>query len=133
MMRRCSLGLFSGPSQYREPWPALWRPLYWRMPQRFLGHLSRAGLLVAAVVVFFGTASHADLGEVRLATPAGGSSTYTGLRGSLAFALGVGAELGVTLARGRSGALVLQATPLVLYGANGTALALPVGAAYRWQ
>ena len=32
-----------------------------------------------------------------------------------------------------TGSVVLQATPLYLYGSNGSAWSLPLGAAYHWN
>ena len=55
------------------------------------------------------------------------------LHATLGFSMGVGAELGLTLASSPTGSVVLQATPLFLYGGNGMALSLPLGAAYLWN
>ncbi|WP_437308211.1 hypothetical protein [Sorangium sp. So ce388] len=51
----------------------------------------------------------------------------------LGFSLGLGAELGMKLMEGPSGALFLQTTPLFLVGADGLAASLPLGMAYRWE
>ncbi|HTN89754.1 MAG TPA: hypothetical protein VL242_39035 [Sorangium sp.] len=51
----------------------------------------------------------------------------------LGFSLGLGAELGMKLMDGPSGALFLQTTPLFLVGADGVAASLPLGMVYRWD
>jgi hypothetical protein len=89
--------------------------------------------------VFFGTASHADQGFVDMEGPTNSNpvdrdaTTESRLRATLGFAIGLGAELGLTLVSSPTGSVVLQATPLFLYGPNGTALSLPLGVAYRWN
>jgi hypothetical protein len=85
--------------------------------------------------VFFGTASHADqaLVEMEGATQPVGNDGEAGLRATLGFSIGVGAELGLKLVSDPTGSVILQATPLVLYGANGVALAVPIGVVYRWE
>ncbi len=85
--------------------------------------------------VLFGTASHENRGLISAPAP-GGDTELSGestLSASLGFSLGLAAELGVELLRGPSGALVLQATPLVLFGPNGNAWLATLGAAYRWN
>jgi len=95
----------------------------WRLEERFR----------LSPTVFFGTASQAEGGTARLLTPAATIGIRTRLRASLGFSLGLGAEFGLTLFEIGSGAVVLQGTPLFLWGGNGTAFALPLGAAYRWN
>ncbi|WP_438008393.1 hypothetical protein WME89_06625 [Sorangium sp. So ce321] len=51
----------------------------------------------------------------------------------LGFSLGLGAELGMKLMDGPSGALFLQTTPLFLVGVDGVAASLPLGVIYRWD
>lgn len=95
----------------------------WRLEERFR----------LSPTVFFGTASQAEGGTARLLTPAATIGIRTRLRASLGFSLGLGAEFGLTLFEIGSGAVILQGTPLFLWGGNGTAFALPLGAAYRWN
>jgi hypothetical protein len=83
--------------------------------------------------VLFGTASHVGTDIVQLSTPSGFDSVYSRLHGTLGFSTGLGAELGFTLTSGPSGSVILQATPLYLYGSNGSAWSLPLGAAYHWN
>ena len=65
--------------------------------------------------------------------PAGSSYVEAPLRASLGFAIGLSAELGLELVSTSTGSVVLQATPLFLYGPNGMAYSLPLGVAYRWD
>ena len=85
--------------------------------------------------VFFGTASHGDLGTVQLSSFSGSGSGSVDVRlnGSIEFGTGLGTELGLTLMDNPSGSIILQATPLILFGSNGMAWSLPVGAVYRWD
>jgi hypothetical protein len=83
--------------------------------------------------IFFGTASHADSGYVTMRWSTGFNTVDAQLRASLGFAIGLGTELGWTISHGSTGSVALQATPLFLYGPNGTALSLPLGATYRWN
>lgn len=84
--------------------------------------------------VLFGTASHNNRGLISVQGPTGQELNGEGrLRAALGFALGLGVELGLELFSSPTGSLALQATPLFLYGSNGTAWLLPVGAAYRWH
>jgi hypothetical protein len=85
--------------------------------------------------LLFGTASHVDQGLVEMegATNPVGNDGEGGLRATLGFSIGLGAELGLKLVSGPTGSVILQATPLALYGANGVALSLPLGVAYRWN
>jgi hypothetical protein len=84
--------------------------------------------------VLLGSASHSTEGLVVLEAPDGGELSSEGkVQASLGFSLGVGAVLELEISDGPSGVFALQATPLVLFGNAGTALALPVGVAYRWQ
>lgn len=83
--------------------------------------------------VLFGNASYADKGFAELTTSDRTYERDARLSGSLGFAIGLGAELGWTLTKGTLGSVVLQATPLFLYGSNGLAWALPLGAAFRWN
>ena len=83
--------------------------------------------------VLFGTASHVKQDYVRIATPNGFNDVSSQLQGTLGFSMGLGAELGWTLSSSATGSILLQATPLYLYGPNGDAWALPLGAAYRWN
>lgn len=83
--------------------------------------------------VLFGTASHVRFDIVQLSTPTGFHGIGSRMNGALGFAMGLGAELGLTLIEGPSGSVVAQATPLYLYGSNGSAWSLPLGAAYHWN
>lgn len=84
--------------------------------------------------VLFGTARHYDDGLIVVQGPTGDELDGEGpLEAQLGFALGVGLELGVEVFRSPAGSLALQANPLFLYSSLGTALFLPVGAAYRWR
>ncbi|HKO92417.1 MAG TPA: hypothetical protein VJU61_14745, partial [Polyangiaceae bacterium] len=83
--------------------------------------------------VLFGTASHVEQDTVQLTTPTGFNGVDSPLHGTLGFSLGVGSELGWTLFSNPTGSVVLQATPLYLYGSNGTSWSLPLGAAYHWN
>jgi hypothetical protein len=84
-------------------------------------------------MVLFGTASHVEVDLVYLPTPDGLSSSTSRLHGALGLSMGLGAELGFTLISRPSGSVVLQAMPLYLYGSNGSAWSLPLGAAYHWN
>jgi hypothetical protein len=83
--------------------------------------------------VLFGTASHVKQDFVRIATPTGFNDVSSQLHGTLGFSMGVGAELGWTLTSSPTGSVILQFIPLYLYGSNGSAWSLPIGAAYRWN
>lgn len=83
--------------------------------------------------VLFGTASHAAQGLVVMEGVPGADAPDSRLHATLGFSMGVGAELGLKLTSSPTGSVVLQATPLFLYGANGLALSLPLGAAYHWN
>jgi hypothetical protein len=83
--------------------------------------------------VFFGSASHVDSGYAVMELSTGQSTIFTQLRATLGLALGLGAELGMTLVSNPTGSVVLQATPLIVYGSNGMAFSLPLGAAYHWN
>lgn len=84
--------------------------------------------------VLFGTASHESQGLVVMEGLDGTNGPDDSrLRATLGFSMGVGAELGLKLGSSPTGAVVLQVTPLFLYGSNGTALSLPLGAAYHWN
>jgi hypothetical protein len=82
--------------------------------------------------LLLGSASHVAPGGVLLQTPTGASTIDARLRGSMGFGVGVAAELDYTVISNTSGSLVLQATPLFLYGHSGMAYSLPLGAAWRW-
>lgn len=83
--------------------------------------------------LLLGTASHAEGGSVLLQSPDSSSFGDARLRASIGLAVGVAAELDYTVFSSASGSIVLQATPLFLFGGNGMAYALPLGAAYRWN
>jgi hypothetical protein len=83
--------------------------------------------------LLFGTATHVELDTVQIFTPTGFNSSLKRLHGSLGFSIGLGAEFGWTLMSSPTGSVVLQATPLYLYGSNGSAWSLPLGAAYHWN
>lgn len=83
--------------------------------------------------LFLGTASHAAAGFVLLETPTSSSTIDARLRGSIGFGVGLAAALDYTVYSNASGSVVLQATPLFLYGHSGMAYSLPLGAAYRWR
>ncbi|HEU4579030.1 MAG TPA: hypothetical protein VFS67_12290, partial [Polyangiaceae bacterium] len=83
--------------------------------------------------VLFGTASHAGDGFAQLRTPNSLEYIDARLRASLGFSIGLGSELSWVLSSQGSGAVLLQAVPLFLYGPNGFAWSLPVGATYRWN
>ena len=83
--------------------------------------------------VFFGGASYSDQGNAELATPERSYDIPARVSSSLGFAIGLGSELGFTLSESATGSVVLQATPLFLYGSNGVAWSLPLGAAFRWN
>jgi hypothetical protein len=85
--------------------------------------------------VFFGTASHGDLGTVQLSSfsGTGSGSVDVRLNGSIEFGTGLGTELGLTVMDNPNGSIIVQATPLILFGSNGMAWSLPVGAVYRWD
>lgn len=84
--------------------------------------------------ILVGTASHSTEGLVVLRDPDGGELSSEGkVEASIGFSLGVGAVLDLEISDSASGVFALQATPLVLFGNAGTALALPVGVAYRWE
>jgi len=83
--------------------------------------------------LLFGTATHVELDTVTIPTPTGFNSSLQRLHGSLGFSIGLGAELSWTLTSSPTGSVVLQATPLYLYGSNGSAWSLPLGAAYHWN
>jgi len=91
------------------------------------------GRLRLGPTILFGTASHADWESIVLEWPAGSSYVEAPLRASLGFAIGLSAELGLELVSTSTGSVVLQATPLFLYGPNGMAYSLPLGVAYRWD
>jgi len=83
--------------------------------------------------ILLGTASHAAAGSVFIQSPTSSSTVDARLRGSLGFSMGVAAEIDYTVFSNPSGSVVLQATPLFLYGHSGMAYSLPLGAAYRWN
>jgi hypothetical protein len=83
--------------------------------------------------VLFGTASHTESGFVTMQGPTGDNHMDSRLHATLGLSVGLGAELGLKLISSPTGSVVLQATPLFLYGSDGTALSLPLGAAYRWN
>lgn len=83
--------------------------------------------------VFFGGASYSDQGNAELATSERAYDIPARVSASLGFAIGLGSELGFTLSESATGSVVLQATPLFLYGPNGVAWSLPLGAAFRWN
>ena len=83
--------------------------------------------------IFVGTASHAAPGTVLMQTPTSVSTVDARLTGGVGFGVGVAAELDYTVFSNASGTVVLQATPLFLYGHSGTAYSLPLGAAWRWN
>lgn len=83
--------------------------------------------------VFFGTASHAGDGYAELSAPNRSTDIDARLRASLGFAIGLGSELSWSLTKSQTGAVLLQAVPLFLYGPNGLAWSLPLAVAYRWN
>ena len=89
--------------------------------------------LALGPAILLGTASHAESAGVALASATDYVTIDARVRGTLGFAMGLGAELGVSLSNGPSGSVRLHATPLFLYGPNGVAYALPLGASYRWN
>lgn len=83
--------------------------------------------------VFFGSASYSDRGNAELGAPMRTYDIDARVSSSLGFAMGLGTELGFTLTRSSLGSVVLQTTPLFLYGSNGLAWSLALGAAFRWN
>lgn len=83
--------------------------------------------------VLFGTASHTSADVVKLTDGNYTRDISSRLDGSLDFAIGLGAELDYELYSTANSKVLLQATPLWLYGGNGVALSLPLGAVYRWH
>ncbi|MEY2934999.1 MAG: hypothetical protein RL033_5748 [Pseudomonadota bacterium] len=83
--------------------------------------------------LLFGTASHTDSGFSQLRDGNDTYNIYSRMNGTLQLAIGLGAELDYELLSSPTGSVLLQATPLLLYGDNGVAFSLPVGVAYRWN
>lgn len=117
------LRLLLGPRAGGGALVALGPALSWSIAERY--ELSPA--------VLFGTASGTGEGVARLQAPENVYDFDTRASASLGFAMGLGAELGLKLGESATGAVVLQATPLFLYGSNGLAWSLPLGAVFRWN
>jgi hypothetical protein len=83
--------------------------------------------------LLFGTASHTASGFSQLRDGSDTYNIYSRMSGSLQLAIGLGAALDYELLSTPTGSVLLQATPLWLYGDNGVAFSLPVGVAYRWN
>lgn len=95
--------------------------------------LSLAERYRVSPTVFFGSASYSDEGNAALGTADRIYDIPVRVRSSLGFAIGLGTELGFVLTESALGSVVLQATPLFLYGPNGVGWTLPLGAAFRWN
>jgi hypothetical protein len=87
----------------------------------------------AGPTLLLGTASHAGAGTILVQMPTSTTTTTERLHGSMGFGVGLAAELDYTVFSNSSGSVVLQATPLFLYGHSGMAYSLPLGVAYRWN